>query len=757
MNKELLKITCRNTSNRQIASYPLTYGVPLKEGELKGDERLAIQRGDGDLVPVQTHPLETYPDGSIKWLLLDFELPFEANEKTEVALLETDAQDLPAASGLDARETVDQIQVTTARFSVAINRKRFSVIHSWSDSGKELMAAGSDVVIEGFDGKHYRASLSKKIDVRLVEKGPHRMVVQASGRHTAEDGAELFDFRLRYTFRPHEPGVGMAYRFTNREKPETGVKVKSISILIPTALGIKTTKLARQSNHGKNWFSRLVRIPETVELIAGKAVNDAAKARYGTAAEGKVLIRNFDSLKEDLSDYPYYLRPGNARTDMTGGLRQMYPYLAMTDGQASAMAWFYDMELNYPKAIQAEDNRFTLDIWPASFGEFLVRRGQSKEQQFYVSLSASARSQAEMEGIYFDHEITGGGIWSSSARPVELTLNPDYVRDCRVLQLHRWLRYDEDRYFQIEVKLGSAGAKGSYSCRGMMDLGDYVSADRSWCHNNENDALLDMIREYYRRAEPTLLPTAIAKAYHTAHVDFIAYDPDPLRQGTMPAHCPEHTDGAAYPSHMWVDGLMAAYNVTGETDFLEAALSVGENMRRWQTQNSEIFYADSRECGWPMLAYLRLYEFTHDSRWLDASEEIFRFYQKRMGPDGTIRYELPHGVGTVLVGYGEFITWRAVFFFWEQTGRADVKEFLVRCLDKVYRYRPGHLVGGWASNDLFPAWAAYQLTANDKYIEDNYPFLQFLMQRHENFPWGGVDMHFYLAELDRRGTLERFA
>ena len=63
---------------------------------------------------------------------------------------------------------------------------------------------------------------------------------------------------------------------------------------------------------------------------------------------------------------------------------------------------------------------------------------------------------------------------------------------------------------------------------------------------------------------------------------------------------------------------------------------------------------------------------------------------------------------------------------------------------------------GWACNDLFPAWAAYTLTGDDKYIEDNYTFLQFLMDRTGGFPWGGVDMHFYLAELDRRGALARF-
>jgi hypothetical protein len=286
-----------------------------------------------------------------------------------------------------------------------------------------------------------------------------------------------------------------------------------------------------------------------------------------------------------------------------------------------------------------------------------------------------------------------------------------------------------------------------------------VSADRSWCHNNENDAILNGLREYYRRAEPTMLAAAVLKARHNAHVDFIAFDPDPLRQGTMPAHCPEHTDGATYPSHMWVEGLMAAYCITGEPDFREAALSVGENMLRWQKDDPAIFYADSRECGWPMLACVRLHEHTGEQRWLDACAEVFDFYRERMNEDGEILYALPLGVGTYLTGYGEFIAWRACFRYWERTGRKDVRDFLVRCLanPEVYRVAAGRLAGGggWACNDLFPAWAAWTLTGDDRFITDNYVFFRLLMKRSGGFPWGGVDVHYYLNELDRRGVLEQ--
>ena len=43
---------------------------------------------------------------------------------------------------------------------------------------------------------------------------------------------------------------------------------------------------------------------------------------------------------------------------------------------------------------------------------------------------------------------------------------------------------------------------------------------------------------------------------------------------------------------------------------------------------------------------------------------------------------------------------------------------------------------------------------DDRYIEDNYEFFRLLMRRAEKFDFSGVDVHFYLNELDRRGVRE---
>src|SRR5688500_6360954 len=87
MTQPLLTINYKNISNRDIKSYPITYGVPLAEGVLTEASDLSIQAGSTSARPVQAKALEHHGDGSIKWLLLDFSMPLQANESGAISLL----------------------------------------------------------------------------------------------------------------------------------------------------------------------------------------------------------------------------------------------------------------------------------------------------------------------------------------------------------------------------------------------------------------------------------------------------------------------------------------------------------------------------------------------------------------------------------------------------------------------------------------------------------------------------------------------
>lgn len=680
--------------------------------------------------------------------------PSGKNESSEVKILD-EAAPTPAG-GITLEESADHVTIRNGTQVVRIGKTPGPVLTSFQADGRDMLGPGSDLVLETPEGKLFYSSLTRALTVRILERGPERAVVETAGRMTAEDDTEMLDFRFRYTFRAGDPVVTVDHKMTNREAPELGVRLRRLWVDLPTTLGDRTVKQVRQMTHGANWWPRAVTIRENVELQAGSFVSPMARSVYGSSQDGKVVIRNFDSFGEKVGDYPHFLRPGNARADMSGGLKAAYSHLIVLKGDTGAVAWFPQMERHHPKGLAFCRGSWRFDIWPEWAEPLRLNRGMGREHTFCLAFQGSGATAEAMESVVFDHEVLSFGIFACGEPPVQAHFDPAYARQCRVLDLHRWLPHDEDRYLNVEIRLGTPSSRPVPQSRGELDLGDGVIRDCSG--NNENDVILEQIRAYFRLGDPAFLAEALTSARHAAHVDFIAYDPDPLRQGTMAAHCPNHSDGATYPSHMWVGGLLAAFHVTGNPDFEEAALSVGANMRRWQTQRPEIFYCDSRECGWPMLAYVQLWHHTRDPRWLDYADEVFRAYRGMMTDSGEILHEIPHGLGTFLMGYGEFITWRACFFYYEACGKPEVKDFLVKCLSlpSVYRRTPSQCArGGWGCNDLFPAWAAYTLTGDDRFLKENHPFLKYLMSR-DRFPWGGVDVHYFLNALHERGELERF-
>lgn len=57
------------------SAWPVTMGVPFPTGVLSTDEALRLQR-DGQQQSLQTRTMLKWPDGSVKWALIDFQADF---------------------------------------------------------------------------------------------------------------------------------------------------------------------------------------------------------------------------------------------------------------------------------------------------------------------------------------------------------------------------------------------------------------------------------------------------------------------------------------------------------------------------------------------------------------------------------------------------------------------------------------------------------------------------------------------------------
>ncbi len=67
-----VQITVDEPSGVARKGWPVTSGVPLAEGALPEGAAVALYSADGGPVPLQTEVLARWPDGSARWLLLDY-------------------------------------------------------------------------------------------------------------------------------------------------------------------------------------------------------------------------------------------------------------------------------------------------------------------------------------------------------------------------------------------------------------------------------------------------------------------------------------------------------------------------------------------------------------------------------------------------------------------------------------------------------------------------------------------------------------
>src|SRR5207245_11290827 len=67
-------------------AWPASASVPLPRGRLRRVEVLWLAASDGRAVPLQTRVLERWPDGSARWLLLDFLADVEAGKLARYTL-----------------------------------------------------------------------------------------------------------------------------------------------------------------------------------------------------------------------------------------------------------------------------------------------------------------------------------------------------------------------------------------------------------------------------------------------------------------------------------------------------------------------------------------------------------------------------------------------------------------------------------------------------------------------------------------------
>ena len=246
--------------------------------------------------------------------------------------------------------------------------------------------------------------------------------------------------------------------------------------------------------------------------------------------------------------------------------------------------------------------------------------------------------------------------------------------------------------------------------------------------NNEHDVAHGLLLQFARTGDRMYFTSADAAVWHTIDIDTIHHTTEsPDIVGGQRAHGDAHGEAVIHPSHMWSEGLVEYYWMTGHPRVLEIVRMLGECYLRMVDLGRSL--RGDREGGWSLIALTAIYEATDDERYLEACRKIAGAVLEQQDPDGGWRMQIgfrravsPMHVCILLAGLAKLH---------RLTDDESVRDTFLKGMDWVYE--KGHFPDGTLhyvdhpdpgyrrsryGGDLRESFGyAYHLTGDTRYIE----------------------------------------
>jgi hypothetical protein len=662
---------------------PVVIGCPFRPGELTDASNLSLQQPDGAPLEVAARPLLTWPDGSIRWALLAF--------AAKIPGLHTIGRSpLKSADSLSIQQKTDCVTLSNRLVTVQLSRTA-GPIRRIEALGRVVLDRPEQLRFEVDDAS---TTHDKTREIRVLEANGQRARVRVEGAHFTAAGRRKLSYHLDVELWAGWPTLRLDYHFFNLEPGAESLAVNTLRLVFQPTLTGEPKRHYLQRRWGP--FTR----PRAV-------VNAGPVALRSDFSRDPAYVEDRAMLLDDTA-YPHYLQALSLHTDDWLGIvgNDLAAYLRM-DGLTEMK----------PKRIASDGDTITLDIWPTEAGPLQLPQGRSRRQTITLAFAEPTPEPAEVRRLLMAPLHEG-----------RATIAPVYARHVGVFDVDRALspgasvRFEkylnrlmtlnfptgmwdlgdnvEDNYTRNYIATGRQPLRPGVEPRDpMQPVSPYGYAHRDvdrhepvWA-NNEYDLIHALCLEIARTGRTNLVKQVRDAARHNIEVDFIHYSDDPWQHHGSPAHSALHHFASAYPSHLWTQGLLEYYCLSGDPDALYVAELIGQTIIRnlRDAQRRKLLWGFNREVGWPVLALVHLYDYTRKPIYAEQLDEIVAFLMAfdRAGnktPVNLSGVNPRHGMHRQIVsgffGYASMV--EGLDRYARITGREDLRAWLTQLLRDLH-------------------------------------------------------------------------
>jgi hypothetical protein len=576
-------LTIEETAGVARHAYPASASVPLPRALVATPDAVWLARPDGAATVAQTRALERWPDGSVRWLLIDFLADVAAGGRATYTLRDGRRPRAPAGPRVRVESRGSHRMLDTGVL-------RFVVPGDGSGLLAELVVGARQVrgpiPLPALSLAGAEAALPRLEALTVETDGPVRTELLLSGRY-----AQGVAWELRLGAYAGQPFVRVQHTVTNLADGYAAVRS------LPFAIGEPFTAGELGIDGGARRFPRL---DAPHELLQAEAV-------------------------------PVLLDEGRGGQHGDGWAR------ASGDGVAVTIATRYFWE-EWPKAITLAPDRLRLDLLAGGEEPVRLGSGAAKTHELWIAVEPADHAASAPElaaALRAPLTALPPARWTVATRALPQALAPEApgakdflarlaTANDRYQVRVRTERWDDGPPVPCSERPAEHARVGFY---GALNWGDWNFPgfrDRSegcdgW-GNLEYDLPQVLALAYVATGVRPFLDGFIPAARHYRDVDVIHHAPGhPEWVGLNHPHKVNHfaweSPTKVDLGHTWTEGLITHYRLTGEVRSLEAARGIADALVRLRTKAG-----NPRQFGWPMIALAGVYDATGERRYLEAAK-----------------------------------------------------------------------------------------------------------------------------------------
>lgn len=575
-------LTVRNEHSVDAVAWPVSSGVPFPRGVLGSENDLRVMR-DGKEVLAQVKPLGTWPDGSLKWVLVT--LLAEVPKGQSVAYTLEFGRGVKRQLGGEALAVAgaDGIRLGSVAASFRVDNNG----DLWGPGGR------CETRLVGEDGTVYTSSRGPAT-VTLEEAGPLRAVVKTVSNLRAEGGGESFGLEQRFTAWRGRPYVQVQHTFIN-DRPERFTNVQSLSFMVPAG--------------AKGWQAALAG-GEPLALNAGSAVWQRTAQEIVTGSQGQKGRLAGGALAADGS-------LGVSVRDCW----QNYPKGFAVTAEGLRVDLAPDFEKGFYDAFPFEKEGHQLYYYLRD-GHYRFKQGMAKTHSLLLDVSPQAAAHAQL-----------------FQRPLLLTATPEWYTGSmafyNVVPRNEKLFAAYEKSVDKNVAAYAAGRERQQDF-GLMNFGDWYGERGANWGNIEYDTQHAFFLEYIRSGKADAFFLGEEAQLHNRDIDTVQWAPDRRNVGLAWVHQMGHVGGYYTESvpgtlgipnaggsvtHAWTEGHFDHYYLTGDSRSLETGMAVVEYFTDKEL-NRPYDWVSAREPGWHLIMLASALAATNDPYFLNAARIV---------------------------------------------------------------------------------------------------------------------------------------